>query len=233
MIPILALVPPAATELNLEDSCESLEQSITPWLSPAQLRHLRSFGASPEAMRARLARLLARRAALERTEWRDKLDRDRQGRAFFLSSTAPCAFSYAGGAIFSLCVPGLYGPASLALDAEKIPERPDSALKMFLSKLFPVLAAPIRGMGPAGLAFLWVFYECACKISGVPPINLPYGFIEDIDDNPGRSFYLSGARLYFITLVSQNYMIGAISRAELSLDIVWHKALQSPQPAFR
>lgn len=176
---------------------------------------------------------MARRAALEEAQWLDTLDRDRRGRAFFLSSNAPCAFSYADGAIFSLCAPCLGGSASLALDAEKIPERPESALKMFLSRLFPSLAASIRGTSPAGLAFLWVFYECALKISGAPPLNLPRRFLEDIDYNPGRAFYLSGVRLYFKALHSRNYMIGVISRAELSLDIVWRNGAAKPATALQ
>lgn len=231
LIRLLALVPSAAPGRNLADSCESLEKSITPWLSPAQIRHIRSFGSRPEAMRARLSRLMARRAALEEAQWLDTLDRDRRGRAFFLSSNAPCAFSYADGAIFSLCAPCLGGSASLALDAEKIPERPESALKMFLSRLFPSLAASIRGASPAGLAFLWVFYECALKISGAPPIDLPRRF-EDIGHNACQAFYLSGDRLYFNALHSRNYIIGVLSRAELSLDIVWRNGAARTAPAL-
>ena len=153
---------PAAPPPRLVDSCRAWENFLAPWMLPAQQAHLRAFGGSAPALKAKLSRLGARLLALRQTGWKEPLARDASGRAIFPRSGATAAFAHAEGAAF--CLSRGLRPGPLALDAEKAPLEDAAATRSFLERLYPSLAGAGPDPGPEWTIALWLAFECVHKI---------------------------------------------------------------------
>lgn len=199
---------------GLADLCLSWEEKLAPWLLPAQLRHIQAFGSSSQAIRARYTRLLARHMALNQTGWREALDRDAQGRPFFLPSHSPAAFAYARDAIFCLSEPAFRDRDVLAIDAVCINELPACDMLDFLRKIYPSLRLSIFTLDHLRIAALWTAFESAWKIIGkkVLEMDLPAIFPRNFTVSANSVFYLPKADLHFHFFRSGSYMTALATR---------------------
>lgn len=171
--------------------------------------------------------------ALHQTGWREKLDRDKDGRSFFTPSGRPAAFAYGRNAVFCCTAQALRDPASLAIDAEYIPEHPDKDMMAFLTKIFPSLRKRAQFSDPRLLAALWTAYECAYKIIGwkISEFDLPACFPAVFRAYEKLSFRLPGSHLHFRFTNSGAHMVALATQSTLSKNSIsccWTPVLTLP-----
>lgn len=207
---------------ELEKSCLILENRLAPWLMPPQIRHVRAFASTQPALRMRLSRLLARILAFRQNNWRQRLDRDAQGRAFFSASSSPVAFSHTPEAAFCATCADFHTHDSLAIDVENPSLGYNAHVLEFLRKIFPVPLKD-RKPDPGLLTRLWILWECLYKCMGerILRLDLPATILQNLQNFPEMRVYLPDANLHFQIITSRDFLIGIVSQEIQDCDCVW------------
>ncbi len=221
MIHILGLLLPKLSDPEISLRSKRLEDIISPWLLPGMLSHINSFGASPNAAKARFARLLAYLVAINQAGWRDKLDRNRNGYSFYVGSLSPCVFSYTSDAVFIINCPELTNTDCLTIDAEKVQKRVDMAMSPFLRKIFPQLRESPTDPNPEQLTLLWILYECFLKLSASSPFKLSDSLPDNLVMNTITPLYFKNINVFFKALKSGDHIIGFVCNKNLPHDFTW------------
>lgn len=187
-------------------------------------------------MKACFFRLAAFQMALQQNGWREKLDRDEAGRAFFNSTNSPAAFTYGEDTIFCLTTASLREASSLAIDAEKIHKLQGNAIKTFLTKLSPFLQKNALALDTELIATLWLIFECAFKIKGPKILNIDLlgDFLKNFTSLPKQIFKLNSCGLYYLIKPYRDYLLAIASPYQLPslLECEWQSKLKFPPMSF-